>query len=722
MCLFLWASIGHAQNTISGTVFDINSNQVLPGASVFWEVTTVGTSSDVNGEFEINLTQQHKMLSVSFVWYQQKTFDVDVADRPLRIYLSPDTELDAVNVVEKQQGIYMSKASPIQQYTVTGAELCKAACCNLSESFETNASVDVSYSDATTGAKQIRMLGLSGRYVQMLAENMPTIRGLASSYGLGYIPGPWMESIQVSKGTASVKNGYEAMTGQINVEYKKPDANERFHLNLFGSDAMKTEFNLNGSIKFSDSVSTMLLVHGENQSKEIDHNGDLFMDLPNVKQMNLINRWNIIGENGYRGRFLVKALQETRRSGQIAAFDDPGNNMYGIEIATKRLEFSAKNGFIFQKPGTSLGTQLSGSFHEHQSFYGDQIYDATQYSAYFNLIYQNSYNPMHEYNTGFSVVVDRFNESLNAMLLDRIEIVPGAFFEYTYKPTHRFVALMGLRADYSTIHGAFVTPRLHLKYNPSDIFHIRGTVGKGYRSANPLAEHNYLLGSSREMVIDEEFKMEEALNVGINLTADIPIGEQNLSLSADYYHTRFLEQVVVDMDRDAHKAYFTNLEGKSYSNALQFEASTNPIDGLSLLAAFRITDVKQTLAGELQQVPLTSKYKGLLTGSYSTRLNKWQFDATLQLNGGGRMPTPDALNPLWEETYPSFETVNAQITRRFRLWEVYVGAENIFNYTIPNPIIDAGNPWGDNFDGSMAWGPIHGRKIYIGLRFTIEEL
>jgi outer membrane receptor for ferrienterochelin and colicin len=711
-------------STIKGVVKEkSNPGSPIAGANIYWAGTTHGTASNTNGEFELEAPGGNNLpLVVSFVGYKPDTVFVRNTNEPLYIYLEEQAQLNEVIVNERRRGQYHSTLNTIQTTTVTTSELHRAACCNLSESFETNAAVDVSYSDAVTGAKQIQMLGLSGIYVQTISENMPLIRGIAAPYGLGYVPGPWMESIQISKGTSSVVNGYEAITGQINVEYKKPQNPEILHLNLYGNEVLKSEANMNYAHRFNDKLSTMILFHGESLTNQVDHNSDSFIDMPLTRQINLYNRWNIVPDNGGHREFGFKILDEHRQSGQVDAFKNPGAGLYGIDLKTRRYEVSGKNGIMFDKPGTSLGIQASGSYHNQESLYGNKTYNGTQYNGYLNVIYMGNFgSDLHNYKTGASLMADSFDETLNGNNQQFNETTPGIFAEYDYNLHNQLNIMAGIRADYSTMYGLFFTPRAHARWNISENLVWRGSAGKGFRSSHPLSENNYLLASSREIIIDNDLKQEEAINAGTSFTVKIPIGDYEATIMADYYHTRFINQVVRDVDSHPNRVHFTNNRGLSYSNAFQAEIYYEIIRGLIFNAAYRLNDVKQTVNDELRQLPLTSRYRSLLSLSYSTRLDKWQIDLTGQFNGGGRMPDPSPTNPLWSETFDAYNVYNMQITRNFKRWSFYAGAENLLGYAIPNPIVAANDPWGSNFDGSMIWGPIDGRKIYFGLRYTINE-
>lgn len=724
----LFFALSAQAKDVKGHVFDDNDQPII-GANVYWEGTQQGTTTDVDGAFKLKTREGANKLVVSYIGYETFILSVTNVDEPLKIKLKGEVTLEEVVISERKMGTIASRTSVLQTQKITYDELCRAACCNLAESFETNPSVDVSYADAATGARQIKLLGLAGTYVQMLTENYPNFRGAASLYGLDYVPGAWMESIQVSKGTSSVKNGYEALAGQINVEFKKPPTADIFSVNLFGSDAGRYEGNADASWHINDKVSTGLLVHYSNDKKQHDGNDDGFLDTPLREQVNLMNRWYHKLDN-YVAQYGVRYLHESRTGGQATKhhdFADP----YKVHLNTNRAELYTKQAYIIDKEKVeSVALILSGSYHEQKSMYDRTPYNVYQNNVYASLLYEKEFSPAHSLSTGLSMNYDGFDENLlqNGVrnVFDRTEVVPGAYVQYTYNLNDKLIVLGGIRADYSSLYDFFVTPRVHIKYNPFDWFHVRASAGKGFRTANILAENNFLLSSSRKMNIADNLDQEEAWNTGVNLAFYIPLFGKELTLNGEWYYTDFQKQVVVDMDSDPHAVSFYNLDGKSYSNSFQVETTYPFFRGFTLTAAYRYTDAKtdyRNAAGVTQRLkkPLVSDYKGLLTASYQTPLKKWQFDLTGQFNGGGRMPTPDATNPLWEPDFNAYTVVNAQITKYFRRWSVYLGAENLFDYKQSHPIIDAGNPRGENFDGSMVWGPVHGRKIYAGLRFNISR-
>ena len=642
-------------------------------------------------------------------------------------------ELGTATVTVKRKGVYKDWRSTEKVDMITSSELLRCACCNLGESFQTNASVDVSYSDAATGAKQIKLLGLAGTYVQMLTESMPNFRNVAQPYGLSYVPGSWMENISISKGTATVKNGYEAVTGQINVEYLKPTATDASPLsvNVYSDLDSKIEINAASMHKLGEHWSTGILAHGEKGLKMHDDNKDGFSDMPQVEQFNLMNRWHY---KGHDRNFQIgfKALGEDRQSGQLAKAVKEGENRYQIGVATDRYEAYAKGAFaINHEQNSNLAFILSGSWHHQDATYGFKAYDVKQTSGYGSLMYETDFGAHHNLSTGLNFVYDAFSrktdlDGINTLAKSKDhETVGGAYAQYTYKLNDDFTAMGGLRVDHSNLHGTFVTPRAHIKWSPSFFTHFRLSAGKGYRTTHILDENNFLLAGSRKMVIASDIDtQEEAWNFGASAQFKVPVGEKLLNLDVEYYYTDFVKQVVCDMDNDVHAVQFYNLDGDSYSHVIQAEATYELLPRLNLTAAYRHTISKTTYNGlGTLDKPLTSKYKALFTAGYETKgKNKWQFDITSHLNGSGRMPnayTKADGTRSWNERYDAFFQLSAQITKNIGKWAVYVGGENLTNYKQKNAIISANNPWSDEFDPTMVYGPMHGCKFYAGVRFKL---
>lgn len=631
---------------------------------------------------------------------------------------SLDKELNEV-VVNSAKKLNMKSMGVENKDIIGKQELFRAACCNLGESFTNNPSVDVSYTDAATGSKQIKLLGLSGTYVQMMTENIPNFRGTASPYSLGYIPGPWMQSIQVSKGASSVKNGYESITGQINVEYIKPQLEDHLSVNLFANSLAKAEANVDGSIHLNDKWSTGILLHYEDQYANHDGNGDGFQDLPRVKQYHGMWRWGYFSQN-FISQFGVNALKESRTSGQMGHHALTSSApLYKINVETERYEAFAKNAYVFNhEHNTNLALILSGSIHKSDAQYGIRLYDVKQKNLYSSLIFENDFSDIHKLSAGLSFNHDDYTETtvFDASPLTTPENVSGAYAQYTYILDDRLVIMAGLRGDISSYYGTFITPRAHIKWSPTSWLSLRASAGKGYRAVHFLPENHFLLAASNTIKVANDLKQEEAWNYGVSAAFNIPIRDKRLQLNAEYYYTDFINQAVIDMESPALIDVY-NLSGKSFSHVFQIDATYPLFEGFTVTAAYRFTDAKTTYHGTLMERPLTSRFKGLISLNYETPLGLWMYDLTLQINGGGRMPTPH--NNLWEPRYKTFPQLQAQITRVFRHFDIYIGGENLTNFKQKNPIIDAMNPWGSSFDATKVWGPVHGAVGYIGMRYKL---
>ena len=674
------------------------------------------------------------MLSLSTYGLEKTCLKADSIDAPDTLKTQ---NLDDVTVTSRRAGTRRLSGA-VNGILVNREELFKAACCNLGESFTTNASVDVNYSDAATGAKQIKLLGLSGTYVQMLTENLPNFRGAAAPYALDYVPGPWMKSIQVSKGSSSVRNGYESITGQIDVEYLKPDDDQGVTVNLFGNTMRRFEANVDANVHMDDHLSTEVLAHYQNEWSHHDQNDDGFQDQPNVRQWNLQNRWKWRGDH-YLFHAGVGIIKEKREGGQTEHSSHlssplPGSSgasfhLFKIGVETDRYEGYMKHAFILNpERGTNIALMGNMSMHQMDASYGHKHYSVNEKTAYAQLLFETNFTELHNLSAGLSLNHDYLgHQTLSTSdipLSTEKETTPGAYVQYTFNKDNKLTVMVGIRADHSNRYGTFVTPRFHVKYTPSDIVSLRLSAGKGYRTVHALAENNNLLASGRTLVIDD-LQQEAAWNYGISNSWYIPLLGKTLKLNAEYYHTHFSRQAVIDHDSDPTMIHITNLDGKSYSNTLQIDATYPIVSGLELTAAWRLNDVKCTYGGALMEKPLTSRYKGLVTASYKTPLGLWQFDATLQLNGGGRMPTPYMQadgTPSWDSRFKSYEQVSAQITRWFRHFSVYIGGENLTGFRQKQTIINAADPWSDTFDPTMVWGPVQGTMFYVGLRINFGRL
>ena len=681
------------------------------------------------------------------------------------IYGERSDSLDAAVFVSRQAGNYLSKGKELRTEVISAAGLCKMACCNLAESFENSASVTVGYSDAVTGARQIRLLGLSGIYTQMLDETRPVMRGLSAPFGLSYVPGQWLESIQIAKGSSSVINGVECLTGQINMEHRKPTDEKPLFINGAVMSDTKMDLNVASSLQMGYKWSTVILGHVSGNVAPHDMDGDGFLDEPKQLQFNLSNRWLYQADNGVQVRFGVRAIQDSRLGGQMLKDADGKHVFYdrktysltpaagtvdpwGSDILNRSMNAYVKVGVPLNEDNSqNIALIADYNFQNMDSYFGSTKYLADQHSAFANLLYQNVINDSHRFTLGLNGTFDRFNEDFRrAIWLSTGENVAdfngptdlanaGVFGEYTYHYGDEFSAIAGLRGDwFNHVTGGAarfrVSPRVTLKYMPIDEIVIRANGGRGLRYSTPLVDNIGVFSTGKQYVgAYNDHILEDAWTFGGNVTYYMPFGaSSNTYLSFDYFRTQFTQQMVVDYEMDPTQICFYALNGnRSYTDNYQLDFSVDPVERFNITATFRYTNAKIELAGKgLVEKPMTSRFKGVLNLQYATNLNKWIFDFTASLNGSCRVYdfmeslTDKDGNLLYKNgRTPVYPLLYAQVTRRFKGWDVYLGAENLTNFRQQNAIIGASNPRQPSFDASCIWGPLMGIKAHIGFRFTL---
>ena len=693
------------------------------------------------------------------------------------IYGERADSLDAAVFVSNQAGNYLSRIKPVRTEVISAAGLCKMACCNLAESFENSASVTVGYSDAVTGARQIRLLGLSGVYTQMLDENRPVMRGLSAPFGLSYVPGQWLESIQIAKGSSSVINGVESMTGQINMEHRKPTDEKPLFINGAVMSDTKMDLNIASSLQMGYKWSTIILGHVSGNVTPHDMNDDGFLDEPKMLQFNLANRWLYQADNGMQIRFGVRALQDSRLGGQMLKGPDGKDIFYDKDIYQFGYYYSDKpfawgsdimnrsiNGYV--KVGVPLNEENTQNiafvgdytYQDMDAYFGSTKYLAGQHSLFGNLLYQNVISDAHKFTVGMSATYDRYTEDFRRLVMFQdvsdnglTQMAVGGFFgEYTYHAGDKFSAIVGLREDFykksgSRIVGKF-SPRVTLKYSPSEDIVIRANGGRGVRYSTPLIDNIGVFSTGKVFSgAYNDHILEDAWTFGGNLTYYLPVGEStNSYVSFDYFRTQFVQQMVVDYERYANMIDFYALDGnRSFTDNYQFDFSIDPFERFNITVTCRYTNAKIELAGQgLVEKPMTSRFKGVLNMQYATNLNKWIFDFTASINGSCRVynfmeqlnedgtmtvnPVDGVARMYRNGRTPVYPLLYAQVTRRFKGWDVYAGVENMTNFRQKDVILGytrnadgVVDPRQPSFDASCIWGPLMGVKAHIGFRFTL---
>ncbi|PCE65069.1 TonB-dependent receptor [Sediminicola luteus] len=727
------------QAPLKGVVYedDGQGNDVpLPGANVYWLGTKIGDVTDFDGVFELEYSPSYTKLVISYVGYQTDTLHINT-NRRIKHRLKATNELDEVVVAQRKQASKASYLAAQNIVNISSAELLKAACCNLSESFETNPSIDVNFSDAVSGTRQIKMLGLTSPYILIATENIPAIRGAAQAYGLSFTPGTWVESIQITKGAGSVVNGFESITGQINVEQQKPSMDYPVFVNAYASASGRYELNTHLNTPVSDRWQTGLYLHGNTRSQKFDRNDDGFLDVPLAKQINVMNRWQYTdSENGFVGFFNVRYLYDDKQAGQ-EGFDPDlhkgSTDFWGSGIETQRLDISAKVGYVNPEvPYQSLGFQVAYSNHKQDSYFGLTDYDITHNSVYANLIYNTIIgDSRHKVKTGLSATYDGYEEAVQFTDFSRVERSVGAFFEYAYDDLENLNLTAGLRVDTHNLLGTFITPRLHMRYTPWENAALRASFGRGKRAANIFTENQKLFASSRSWDIRDAggaiygLDPEIAWNYGGGFLQGFYIAGRKAEVNVDFYRTSFKNQVVVDWE-DPQRVSFYNLDGDSYANSFQLELGYELFPRFDIKTAYKNYKIETDYTSGKKSAPLVPEHRYFANAAYETEVSpkgsQWKFDATFNWLGKQRFPDTSSSPETFRlgEYTPTVSTLNAQVTKVFSpSFEVYLGGENLTNTKQNSPIVNAENPFAPYFDTTMVYGPIFGTMYYAGLRYKL---
>ena len=744
--IFLSISYLTLSQEIKGTILEIIENEETPvvGANIYWIDNSGGTISDIDGKFKLSNPDKKNSYVVSFVGYQNDTISVQSSDT--KIILKADAELDAVSIRYNTKSSSVSLLSSANVLNISSEELLKAACCNLSESFETTPSIDVNFSDGISGRKQINMLGLSSPNILMSIENIPSIRGALQSYGLTYIPGTWIESLQVAKVSGSVVNGYESISGQINAELRKPLTDDKLFLNLFANQMERIEINTHYTANLSQKLDYGLYFHANKKDTSADKNNDGFRDDPTGQQLNILNRFQYTNfEKGLVGFFDFNYVFDERVYGENEYIDGiifPENqNYWGGKTDSEMVKTNFKFGYVDPEiTYRSLGIQFAYTGIDMGSSFGNSIHDTNQSSIFANLVYNSIIgNTNNKIKIGISISYDEYDEYVNNLGfndfdISRIEKSVGAYFEYNYDNSDKINLSAGIRFDNHNKIGNFISPRLHMNYMVLPKSTIKFSFGKATRLANIFSENQKLFYSSREIIFTENslpsdfsrMKADQAWNYGVSIINSFKLFGKESQLILDYYITDFENKVVADWETPT-QINFYNLTGKSFSNSFQAQFSYTLSNSIDLLFAYKntVAETDYTSHGRLKN-PLTPSDRIFFNVAYNGPTNdkgrNWKYDFTFNHVGQQRLPSTQN-NPSeyrLSATSERLNLINTQITRVFNdSFQLYLGVENLTNYRQKNTILGADDPFGDYFDATYIYGPIFGRMSYVGLRYYI---
>ncbi|WP_282050614.1 TonB-dependent receptor [Maribacter aquivivus] len=736
-----------SQEKVEGVVLDSEGSNALTlsGANVYWQDSQTGVVTDFDGKFSIPFDKEFNKLIISYVGFETDTLTIN-EPKTIRVSLKPSNELDEVVVQQERDAIQKTYFSPQNVITVNSAELLKAACCNLAESFETNPSIDVNLSDGLTGTKQIQMLGLTSPYLLITQENIPMVRGASQAYGLTFTPGTWIESIQITKGAGGVVNGYESISGQINTELVKPLTDNAVFVNGYANQNGRYELNTHFNRKLTDKWSTGLYIHGNKRTQKEDNNEDGFLDAPLADQINVMNRWQYQdAEKGWVSFFNVRFLNDEKQVGQVDFNPDTdrvdgangslsGAEVWGSEINTRRFDTSLKLGYVFPElPFQSIGFQTSYSLHKQDSYFGFRTYDINHESLYSNLLFNSIIgDTRNKFKTGITFAYDGYDEMVTATDYSRDDTSVGAFFEYSYENLEKVSLTAGLRVDNHNRLGTFVTPRFHIRYTPWEKGSLRGSFGRGKRAANIFAENQQLFASARQINIDDTggkvygLDPEDAWNYGVSFLQGFNFLNKKGDISLDYYITDFENQVVVDWENPQEVSFY-NLDGDSSAKSFQVEVNYELLTRLNFRTSYKFYDVSTDYNSSNLQKPLLAQNRFFANLGYETEAKengaKWKFDYTLHALGKMRLPDTSVNEPAYQlgEYSSPYNLMNAQITKVFsNTIELYIGGENLTGEQQNNPVLGANDPFGPNFDTTIVYAPIMGRMFYGGFRFKIQ--
>ncbi|MBC9811362.1 TonB-dependent receptor [Crocinitomicaceae bacterium CZZ-1] len=723
---FAFISFG-AMAQLKGTVLGSNGSvqEPIEGAKVYLLNAKTGDITCDAGNFELILPRTlPDTLVFSALGYISDTVVVTKEDRfiNMKVVLFADEVLPEIIVEYRKNTKTISKLKVLAVEEISLGELRKAACCNLSESFETNVSVDVNFTDAVSGARTIQMMGLEGVYTQIQFENIPYLRGLEQPFGLSSFPGTWINSIQITKGTGNVVNGYESMAGLVNIEMFKPQDMDAFFLNGYGNIYGRAELNAHGSMHVSKKWSTALFAHGSGMFAENNHNHDNFMDAPMGTLFSFNNRWHYQGEK-MEAQIGVNSYLESKYGGEVGYRKGANNGLYGMETDAKHLDVYAKTGFFMKKPYNSIGVIYNLKYQENDALFGVRQFRGVEKRGYVNGVFESIIgNTMHKYKVGLSGVFIDMDQQMDSLTDNRVEIVPGAFAEYTYTGP-RLTTVIGARGDYHNLYNFQFSPRVHAKYAITEFTDLRVTAGKGWRVPNYMIDNISLLATSRQWIAPTETLPEISWNFGGSLVQSFKLFGNQASVVVDYYHTLFERQLIVDRDENVHQIIFRNMTSKSFSNSFQTEFSFTPFSRFDIRLAYKFLDVRAEYGGQLQQKVMVPKHRGFINVAYHTRNNKWEFDVTASVFGTSRLPVAqlDSVTFTTDNHSKVYPQLSAQITYKHKKWDFYIGGENLTNYRQNHPIIDAENPFGTYFDATRIWAPVMGINVYAGFRYVIAH-
>ncbi len=737
---------GASAQTLTGKVFggSAEAKEIVPGAVVRWLTGGGGTAANENGVYRLPAAQTpDRRIIISAAGYRNDT--LDAGDKT---YFSVTLQQSAMALtgveIRDVRGTYISTLSVAQTEVITARELSKAACCDLAGCFGTQASVQPQTTNVVTNAQELRILGLSGVYNQVLFDGQPLLAGAAFTYGISTFPGTLVENIFVSKGATSVLQGFESISGQINLIPVSPEKADPLYLNAYINFFGEKHLNAQVATPVGKSKKwhALLSLHTVQRAGRFDRNHDGFLDLPLLTRYAVYNKWSYGNERNRGGwaQIGLRFVKEQRIGGQVrfdAGTQEGSPEIYGQTVRYNQSEAYLKAGWRFNNR-QAVSINASGQGHHQHSWAGTTRYTAGQLTGNIRIQHEVQWAKAHELKWGFSYRYQNLDETVaftqnspgrsyagnyagNYATNLR---VPGVFGEHSWRwKEGKIVLLTGARLDHHQQWGAFFTPRSLLRWDLGKWGIFRASAGTGWRQVSLFSEQTALLVSSRNIVFAEGLRPEQAANWGLSHSYSYTAGRLSGTVTGDFYRTVFSNQFFPEYDVIPNAVVIRNFGGISRSNGLQLEATAVWNKRLEGRVAYNYLEVYRTQNGAKTALPFNPRSRAMAALSYRTAGDRWQADANVHWFDRMRLPdtrsNPEAYQrPLHSTPYA---TLNIQGTFRWKALELYTGCENVTGFVQPNPIISAQNPFGPYFDISSVWGPVRGREFYLGVKWRIKK-
>ena len=256
-----------------------------------------------------------------------------------------------------------------------------------------------------------------------------------------------------------------------------------------------------------------------------------------------------------------------------------------------------------------------------------------------------------------------------------------------------------------------------MRYQPAENWVLRANIGRGFRYTYPYAESYDFFANNRNLIRPASPFYELATNAGASIAWNGYFDGFNVKTKAEVFATQFENQLVVDRET-AGELYFTYQSGNQAISAM-ISNTLELGEQWEYDLSFQLNRSYATQGNEYQQNPLMPYWRILHGLDWSNPLETSKASLILQQVGPVRLPNHPGIA---EEFSEPFLNAQVQFTKRFRKFEAYLGVQNLFNTIQENPILDHQNQMGTNFDASLIYAPIQGRRMYGGIRFNFEYL